>query len=145
MHLKLQTTQATQSFNRYIVECKLYNKVVFIKHYQVLIDTQWNVNNIDSQQHNYVQIVLIDTQWNVNTGQKVYAVGDSSSFNRYIVECKYKNIEVNTDCGLVLIDTQWNVNLLIVRQKQKLHSFNRYIVECKFSNPDYANMYFFAF
>ena len=53
-------------------------------------------------------------------------------FNRYIVECKYKQ-EKDIKAGeWVLIDTQWNVNL--VRQAVGMPdnlSFNRYIVECK--------------
>ena len=33
------------------------------------------------------------------------------SFNRYIVECKYKSEVTYPACYVVLIDTQWNVNV----------------------------------
>ena len=32
----------------------------------VLIDTQWNVNDIASEAMDMSMLVLIDTQWNVN-------------------------------------------------------------------------------
>ena len=53
-------------------------------------------------------------------------------FNRYIVECKYKQ-EKDIKAGeWVLIDTQWNVNTDDSSSSGSSGSFNRYIVECKF-------------
>ena len=74
-------------------------------------------------------------------------------FNRYIVECKYKQEKdikagewvlidtqwnVNLLClcccaagVLVLIDTQWNVNVSDCDCVMRTAGFNRYIVECK--------------
>ena len=118
-------------FNRYIVECK-YKQEKDIKAGEwVLIDTQWNVNGenraggsigervlIDTQWNVNLLclcccaagvLVLIDTQWNVNTDDSSSS-GSSGSFNRYIVECKFKLEASICICHNVLIDTQWNVN-----------------------------------
>ena len=100
-------------------------------------------------------IVLIDTQWNVNLpGTPVKK--SAPSFNRYIVECKYRitflfrftavvlidtqwnvNPEVphiGVDFYAVLIDTQWNVNDVRYGGENNSVGFNRYIVECKCSS-----------
>ena len=53
--------------------------------------------------------VLIDTQWNVNHVY-IFLCISVGSFNRYIVECKYKQIASKIPPEKVLIDTQWNVN-----------------------------------
>ena len=53
-------------------------------------------------------------------------------FNRYIVECKYKQ-EKDIKAGeWVLIDTQWNVNVSDCDCVMRTAGFNRYIVEYKF-------------
>ena len=54
------------SFNRYIVECKLFEGVKVGTEIKVLIDTQWNVNITKRMERYYADLVLIDTQWNVN-------------------------------------------------------------------------------
>ena len=96
-------------FNRYIVECK-YKQEKDIKAGEwVLIDTQWNVNGENRAGGSIGERVLIDTQWNVNTDDSSSS-GSSGSFNRYIVECKFKLEASICICHNVLIDTQWNVN-----------------------------------
>ena len=96
-------------FNRYIVECK-YKQEKDIKAGEwVLIDTQWNVNLLCLCCCAADVLVLIDTQWNVNTDDSSSS-GSSGSFNRYIVECKFKLEASICICHNVLIDTQWNVN-----------------------------------
>ena len=96
-------------FNRYIVECK-YKQEKDIKAGEwVLIDTQWNVNLLCLCCCAAGVLVLIDTQWNVNTDDSSSS-GSSGSFNRYIVECKFKLEASICICHNVLIDTQWNVN-----------------------------------
>ena len=76
-----------------------------------LIDTLWNVNDIDKYALDFMGEELIDTLWNVNKYR-----GKSSS----IVDAE-------------LIDTLWNVNYtdlnMITPQTSRI---NRYIMECKF-------------
>ena len=100
----------SDSFNRYIVECKCSNSNVKYAANRVLIDTQWNVNiDCDGIPHK-IGLVLIDTQWNVNKLSDISCNRKKYGFNRYIVECKYTRAEYKT---------LWQ------------NSFNRYIVECK--------------
>mgnify|MGYP006902656107 CR=1 FL=1 len=53
-------------FNRYMVECELYDKVIASFPALVLIDTWWNVNTKICFFQFLDEIVLIDTWWNVN-------------------------------------------------------------------------------
>ena len=55
-----------------------------------LIDTQWNVNTVESVTVAPAEFELIDTQWNVNTSIMCYGLNG------------YRE----------LIDTQWNVNFI---------------------------------
>ena len=48
-----------------------------MKGVMVLIETYWNVNNVESNQVGIRHIVLIETYWNVNTS---YDTIDSSGF-----------------------------------------------------------------
>ncbi len=76
----------------------------------VLIGTLWNVNVVDKEARKKSVMVLIGTLWNVNIGVTILKGLLETSFNRYIVECKF--IEGTS-------------------QTLKEHCFNRYIVECK--------------
>ena len=55
----------------------------------VLIDTWWNVNIVISSVITASVRVLIDTWWNVNILAEEYWSA-RLSFNRYMVECKFK-------------------------------------------------------
>ena len=52
---------------------------------------------------------LIDTLWNVNSFDTVSATG-TTRINRYIMECKCKNLNLLRAVLTELIDTLWNVN-----------------------------------
>ena len=76
-------------FNRYMVECKYYQKIATtVPSTTVLIDTWWNVNKIATSTTREILNVLIDTWWNVNMEK---------------LRARYNNSNV-------LIDTWWNVN-----------------------------------
>ena len=102
-----------------------------------------------------MRLVLIGTLWNVNDCVDKCCICRNSGFNRYIVECKYKEVReikkfaksfnryivecklnriLEIECGeKVLIGTLWNVNLHSAHRTDfQGMSFNRYIVECKF-------------
>ena len=53
-------------FNRYMVECECIPFTYGIWWLPVLIDTWWNVNELQSPTKQPEQLVLIDTWWNVN-------------------------------------------------------------------------------
>ena len=55
-------------------------------------------------------MVLIDTWWNVNTNKLGAGVDAVECFNRYMVECEYKQTR---------------------RRSRRGRSFNRYMVECE--------------
>ena len=55
--------------------------------------------------------VLIDTWWNVNVTCSKKSPLMETGFNRYMVECEWRNFEFRCSWFLVLIDTWWNVNL----------------------------------
>ena len=71
-----------------MVECECSLRGDSFEHYQVLIDTWWNVNSFMKPINQITNAVLIDTWWNVNgnrgLGWKLLEVG----FNRYMVECE---------------------------------------------------------
>ena len=62
-----------------------------------LIDTQWDVNSLQSDSYTINQRELIDTQWDVNTDLK-----DNSA---------------NADTEL--IDTQWDVNTCLLNAHRR--------------------------
>ena len=73
-----------------MVECEFFHYNFHKENLSVLIDTWWNVNELELPEWYKKYGVLIDTWWNVN-------------------------IRVNLDIierDLVLIDTWWNVNFL---------------------------------
>ena len=98
-------------FNRYMVECEFLSFEALDRFYSVLIDTWWNVNihNYDSNIRR--TNVLIDTWWNVNLLNLRTLPEADIRFNRYMVECEWRNFEFRCSWILVLIDTWWNVNL----------------------------------
>ena len=53
-------------FNRYMVECELLKNHICHVLTFVLIDTWWNVNEIEKRWFPVADMVLIDTWWNVN-------------------------------------------------------------------------------
>ncbi len=44
MLFRIKGQKASQSFNRYMVECESFHDVAITDYYFVLIDTWWNVN-----------------------------------------------------------------------------------------------------
>ena len=100
-----------------------------------LIDTQWNVNSFLANWQVSRQADLIDTQWNVNAGEVIGVYHDKDGFNRCIVECKCRKVNIRLNYTLDLIDTQWSVNEQLANAIKFLgYRFNRYIVECKYKN-----------
>ena len=84
--------------------------VVISYQIRVLIDTWWNVNDATPKTLDDIYKVLIDTWWNVNYSvESVFASG-LFSFNRYMVECEYRQKIHKFQPYRVLIDTWWNVN-----------------------------------
>ena len=59
---------STLGFNRYMVECECNSNIQFSFFVYVLIDTWWNVNDVNSLTSFEPCAVLIDTWWNVNLG-----------------------------------------------------------------------------
>ena len=55
-------------------------------------------------------IELIDTLWNVNRFQIIPVIQRRRRINRYIMECKLKNLSEPHSKSSELIDTLWNVN-----------------------------------
>ena len=47
----------------------------------------------------------------------------NNSFNRYMVECEYKNLSALDTWKLVLIDTWWNVNKTFAKIFDELKAF----------------------
>ena len=76
----------------------------------VLIDTWWNVNQLNVDNFFVVYNVLIDTWWNVNDLDAEIVEQGWESFNRYMVECEYYQGRLDELNAGVLIDTWWNVN-----------------------------------
>ena len=74
-----------------------------------LIDTLWNVNALLAAFPIESMTYLIDTLWNVNRAANT-AARPPTTFNRYIVECKYDQRDPCILCERDLIDTLWNVN-----------------------------------
>ena len=98
------------SFNRYMVECELCDKASFSAASCVLIDTWWNVNDVQSALSKITITVLIDTWWNVNTLHtavicRIYEVLIDTWWN-----VNYFGGNSNSSLDIVLIDTWWNVN-----------------------------------
>ena len=77
--------------------------------YEVLIDTQWNVNtlipNISNRWGNSFNRYIVECKYNDG---EICCV--TIGFNRYIVECKFLSLMTVLGHTCVLIDTQWNVN-----------------------------------
>ena len=96
--------------NRNIVECKFRinrNALIFIA---VLIETLWNVNQVQNIRSNLLVSVLIETLWNVNT----------------------LHLTKRGEWKDVLIETLWNVNEWIQPVSEMAYQrINRNIVECK--------------
>ena len=122
---------ASVCFNRYMVECEYIKQLFRQILYSVLIDTWWNVNSVKYPPISSLTFVLIDTWWNVNSlnyfkiQSKKNVLIDTwwnvnilplcvssnvSGFNRYMVECEYRNHNCGNPLFIVLIDTWWNVN-----------------------------------
>ena len=163
-----QTGQDT-GFNRNIVECKWAASESASKSEKVLIETLWNVNNTEEYIVKLSEVVLIETLWNVNVTIQGICRDPATGFNRNIVECKFKglNMILNTGAGfnrniveckslfklsamilttLVLIETLWNVNLHIgFLSATHSSGFNRNIVECKYVWLELTVFYRFSF
>ena len=90
---------------------------------QELIDTLWNVNELQSSS-NYKELMeLIDTLWNVNFFIK--RIPDFIlRINRYIMECKLKNSIGFPVAADELIDTLWNVNKYKIGQEERVSITN---------------------
>ena len=80
----------------------------------------------------YVCGVLIDTWWNVNQLDEYKINIAKYGFNRYMVECKFEKPQAFKRIIFVLIDTWWNVNHFAFWNEFFTMRFNRYMVECKF-------------
>ena len=100
---------ASVCFNRYMVECEYIKQLFRQILYSVLIDTWWNVNSLNYFKIQSKKNVLIDTWWNVNI-LPLCVSSNVSGFNRYMVECEYRNHNCGNPLFIVLIDTWWNVN-----------------------------------
>ena len=50
------------------MECKWFKESSENKQKTELIDTLWNVNEIEEETEDYEEMELIDTLWNVNMG-----------------------------------------------------------------------------
>ena len=83
---------------------------VYLLVFWVLIDTWWNVNDVNDGDKLSADSVLIDTWWNVNAEDCHTLILTDTSFNRYMVEC---------EC------------LAISKSYNKQYGFNRYMVECE--------------
>ena len=101
---------------------------------QLLIDTWWNVNQLNTVKGTCFLAVLIDTWWNVNYYYRWYKHGLYEGFNRYMVECECGRTGGKGWSRCVLIDTWWNVNENLSGLMSWIWSgFNRYMVECEFA------------
>ena len=54
--------------------------------------------------------------------------------NRYIMECKCKDVKCILCRSVELIDTLWNVNTFVIPSLILLIGINRYIMECKLTS-----------
>ena len=81
-------------FNRDIVECKVFLLIRFNSIYCDLIETLWNVKNVQSRTTSSAQPDLIETLWNVKC-LTPHALRRCSRFNRDIVECKVQQLRCN--------------------------------------------------
>ena len=79
-------------FNRYMVECELKCQENRAVPALVLIDTWWNVNSEFTSWEGWHKKVLIDTWWNVNYLSLHTVCPTRIRFNRYMVECEFRNI-----------------------------------------------------
>ena len=95
------------------MECKYKRSRPYGVAIYELIDTLWNVNNIQSTGSKEIGFELIDTLWNVNRRGRTRK-NSNLRINRYIMECKFiPSISVSPSTE-ELIDTLWNVNVLHV-------------------------------
>ena len=82
----------TMRINRNILECKYLNSFRENLCKEVLIETYWNVNDVEVIIFDEFNPVLIETYWNVN---KEISVADYLDY-------------------WVLIETYWNVNYILL-------------------------------
>ena len=75
-----------------------------------LIDTLWNVNFYLLKFQVLLRLELIDTLWNVNKTEPKLVKKEELRINRYIMECKFKQLNAQGVQLSELIDTLWNVN-----------------------------------
>ena len=97
------------SFNRNIVECKVFSTSLVSPVYIVLIETLWNVKLLRLI---LMQIILLSFNRNIVECKVAISVHNSEkapSFNRNIVECKVGAVGVASVNVGVLIETLWNV------------------------------------
>ena len=73
-----------------MVECEYTSNENAIGWSRVLIDTWWNVNLENIVSLYVTNVVLIDTWWNVNFDRIMNMKSSIHGFNRYMVECEYK-------------------------------------------------------
>ena len=85
-----------ERINRNIVECKADRSTYLRKLAQVLIETQWNVKDVEKR-----------------------LSGLRRSINRNIVECKGKSLKVVTSNKFVLIETQWNIKIKKTKHRER--------------------------
>ena len=74
--------------NRNIVECKYSFPDCPLVPLLVLIETLWNVNQLEEKTDVPKRSVLIETLWNVNKVGALIIFRNGSRINRNIVECK---------------------------------------------------------
>ena len=105
----------------------------FVRCFQVLIGTLWNVNINTAFFENSRIYVLIGTLWNVNallrfvcSLPKSVLIGTLWNVNIILVWQEDRRF-------FVLIGTLWNVNQNTYIAKFRVDGFNRYIVECKYA------------
>ena len=92
------------------------------------------MNVVESKTESEPTGVLIDTWWNVNRQELKRMLTLRTCFNRYMVECEYRELVYLVSNQTVLIDTWWNVNTAFdVDKVVKQLGFNRYMVECELS------------
>ena len=74
--------------NRNIVECKGAYPEKQMRTPSVLIETLWNVKDLNFCHYSLSSFVLIETLWNVKMQQLIQSLAACGCINRNIVECK---------------------------------------------------------
>ena len=76
----------------------------------VLIDTWWNVNDVNDGDKLSADSCFNRYMVECESVHLLTEAKAKGSFNRYMVECEYMKKSENNKKSVVLIDTWWNVN-----------------------------------